>query len=139
MQIKIIDATVLENYDLLNDLQKECLPHDDLYNVLDGWWWIAYDNDLPIGFSGLVRSKRWSDTGYFCRAGVVKRYRGKGIQKDLIRVRERKARKLGFNWIITDTTDNPPSSNSLISCGYKLFNPSIPWGGRRTLYWRKRL
>jgi hypothetical protein len=46
---------------------------------------------------------------------------------------------LGWNWLITDTTDNFPSANSLISCGYKLFEPTIPWGGKLTLYWRKHL
>ena len=57
-----------------------------------------------------------SDRG-LCRSGVIKSFRGKGIQKKLIRSRERFSRTLGWKWLITDTTDNPPSSNSLISCG----------------------
>jgi hypothetical protein len=41
--------------------------------------------------------------------------------------------------LITDTYLNPASSNSLISCGFRLFEPSNPWGARGTLYWRKKL
>ena len=48
-------------------------------------------------------------------------------------------RKLGYNWVITDTTDNLPSSNSLISKGYKMFYPSNPWGNSNSIYWRKKL
>ena len=50
-----------------------------------------------------------------------------------------KAKRLGMNWLITDTTDNPPSANSLIACGFKLFEPSKPWANKQSLYWRKRI
>lgn len=41
--------------------------------------------------------------------------------------------------MISDTTDNFPSANSLISKGYKLYAPSKPWAYEITLYWRKKL
>ena len=139
MQIKLIDSSVQENLELLNKLQKECLPYDTLYNAKEGWWWVAYENDVPCGFAGLVCSSRWLDCGYLCRSGVIRTFRGRGLQKRLIRAREKMARRVGFNWLITDTTDNPPSSNSLIALQYRLFNPSSPWAGRHSLYWRKKL
>lgn len=104
-----------------------------------GHWWIAYDGQLPIGFAGLLPSVKWSDAGYLCRAGVVRSHRGHGIQKRLIRVRERKARSLQWSWLVSDTLDNPASANSLIHCGYRLFHPAKPWGLPGALYWRKRL
>ena len=137
MKYKRLDNVV--HYQLLIKMQKQCLPHDEIYDLYNGFWWGAFDGDNCVGFAGLVASKRWGDCGYLCRSGVVKSFRGKGIQKKLIRARERFARTLGWKWLITDTTDNPPSSNSLISCGFKLFNPTIPWGGKNTLYWRKHL
>jgi GNAT superfamily N-acetyltransferase len=82
---------------------------------------------------------RWIDTGYLCRAGVLSGYRGHGIQKKLIRARIRQAKALGWNWLVTDTYLNPASSNSLIATGFKLFEPSKPWGATQTLYWRKKL
>lgn len=121
-------------------LQKKCLPYDVVYDVQKGHWWIAYDeNLLPIGFAGMVRSVNWYDCGYMCRAGVLEQYRGNGIQKRLINVRVQQARKLGWNWLITDTTENTASSNSLISRGFKLYNPTEPWAHKHSLYWRKQL
>jgi L-amino acid N-acyltransferase YncA len=70
---------------------------------------------------------------------VLPAHRGQGIQKRLIRVRLRQARALGWNWVVTDTHDNPASSNSLIARGFKLFDPSKPWGADKTLYWRLKL
>ena len=88
----------------LRYLQKKCLPHDVPYDIRKGHWWIAYaDNVIPIGFAGLVRSYSWSDCGYLCRGGVLSEYRGYNIQKRLIKVREQKAKNLGWNWLITDT------------------------------------
>ncbi len=123
----------------LTYLQKKCLPYDKPYDTSQGWWWIVYDEDKPVGFAGLVRSSSWSDTGYFCRAGILSSHRGQGIQKILIRMRLRKAKKMGYRWVVTDTRDNHPSSNSLISCGFRLFTPTNPWAYSDTLYWRKRL
>jgi len=139
MKIKHIDTSVGENIELLNKLQRECLPSDTLYDVRLGDWWIAVQNGKAVGFAGIVRYARWIDTGYLCRSGVVRGARGHGIQKRLIRVRALFARKMVWAWLITDTYDNPPSSNSLISCGFKLFNPSVEWGAKGTLYWRKKL
>ena len=137
MKIKQLDA--IDHEHLLIKMQKSCLPNDELYDVTKGFWWGAFDNDICVGFCGLVPSTRWGDCGYLCRSGVIRSYRGKGIQKKLIKARERKARFLGWNWLITDTYSNPPSANSLISCGFKLFEPTITWGAKGTLYWRKHL
>jgi hypothetical protein len=46
---------------------------------------------------------------------------------------------LGWNWLISDTYKNPPSANSLISCGYRTFAPSRPWGFDGAIYWRKKI
>jgi GNAT superfamily N-acetyltransferase len=139
MQIKHIDNTVQENIELLKRLQKDCLPYDKVYDVSNGAWWVAYQDGKPIAFAGVVRSSRWNDTGYLCRSGVIRSARGRGVQKRLIRVRQLYAKKMGWSWLISDTYHNPPSSNSLISCGFRLFDPTNPWGAKGTLYWRKKL
>lgn len=123
----------------LLELQKACLPYDKPYPIDGGYWWIAYENDEPIGFGGVVQSVRWGDCGYLCRSGVVPYFRGRGIQKKLIKVRIAHAKAIGWNWLVTDTTDNPASANSLISCGFKVFEPSQKWAFKHSLYWRKRI
>ena len=142
MSIKIrkVDVRDVDIAKTLIYLQKQCLPSDSICDIKKGHWWIAYDEQMfPVGFAGMVRSYNFFDCGYLCRAGVVEKHQGKGIQKLLIKARERHAKRLGWNWLISDTTDNPASANSLISCGFKLYNPSSPWGFKHALYWRKQL
>jgi GNAT superfamily N-acetyltransferase len=140
MKIKRVNLRSLETQNTLSALQQICLPYDKPHKTNSGYWWVASnDGGDPIGFAGLVPSVRWSDTGYLCRAGVVPNCRGKGTQKKLIQVRIRQAKANGWQWLITDTYENPASSNSLIGMGFKLFEPSSPWGAKGTLYWRLKL
>jgi GNAT superfamily N-acetyltransferase len=140
MKIKRVDIRHLRIQNELALLQQKCLPGDSPFDTTQGYWWIVYDAlNLPCAFAGLVPSIRWLDTGYLCRAGVLSCYRGYGIQKRLIRARIRQAKALGWKWLITDTYLNPASSNSLIACGFKLFEPSKPWGATGTLFWRLKL
>jgi GNAT superfamily N-acetyltransferase len=139
ISIKSVDATDPKVAALLTWLQLSTLGGDEPFDVAEGHWWIAHDGPMPVGFAGVVRSYQWGDTGYMCRSGVLRSHRGKGLQKRLIRVREAKARRLGWNWLISDTYKNPPSANSLISCGFKTFIPSRPWSFDGAIYWRKRL
>jgi predicted acetyltransferase len=123
----------------LSVLQKKCLPYDKPYETSHGYWWIATKDGVDCGFAGLVYSSRWSDCGYLVRCGVVPNCRGQALQKKFIRVRIRQAKALGLNWLITSTYDNPASANSLISCGFKMFNPTNPWMAKNTSYWRLKL
>jgi GNAT superfamily N-acetyltransferase len=137
--IKRVDICKESSQDKLSRLQKVCLPYDQPYDTNFGSWWIAIENGVDIGFAGLVRTVSWTDCGYLCRAGVIPAARGQGLQKQFIRVRLRQAKALGWKWVVTDTTDNPASANSLISTGFKLFQPTKPWGFKNTLYWRRKL
>lgn len=139
ISVQSVDATDPKVAALLTWLQLSTLTGDEPYEVGDGHWWIAYDGTEPIGFAGLVQSSRWCDTGYLCRSGVLRSHRGKGIQKRLLRVREAKAKRLGWAWLISDTYRNPPSANSLIKCGFQTFTPSRPWSFDAAIYWRKKL
>jgi N-acetylglutamate synthase-like GNAT family acetyltransferase len=120
-------------------LQNICLPYDTPVDTNFGCWWIANEAGRDTGFAGLTRTVSWTDCGYLCRAGVVPTARGQGLQKEFIRVRIRQAKAFGWKWLVTDTTDNPASANSLIATGFKMFEPSKPWGFKHTLYWRRKL
>ena len=132
----------------LKSMQIRCLPEDDLVmpdKSTEGHWFLVHEHsytNIPpilIAFAVMVESTKWYDTVYMSRCCVLPEFRGKGLQKRLLRARERHARALGYTWAITDTRDNVPSSNSLISCGYKLFEPTKPWSFEDSLYWRKKL
>jgi len=125
---------------LLVKLQKETLPYDKPLAAVKGVWFIAYaENGDPAGYAGIVQSTQWGDTAYLCRAGVLYKYRGNGLQKRLIKARIRAAKTMGFNWLISDTSDNAPSANSLISAGFRMYDPSKPYALHNSLYWRLKL
>lgn len=111
-----------------------------------GYWWLVWDNEYPpsakhapVAFCGLTHAVSTPGAGYLKRAGVLKAYRGSGLQRRLITVREHKARALGLTTMLTDTTENPPSANSLIRAGYKIFEPTYRWAFSYSIYWRKAL
>jgi GNAT superfamily N-acetyltransferase len=104
---------------------------------LDGHWWIAYDGDKAIGFCGLSLNVNTAGAGFLCRAGVVSAYRGQGIQKKMIRLRERQALSLSLTQLLTYTIDNPSSANSLIACGYRTYSPKKKWAAPEAVYWQK--
>ena len=139
MKIQRVDTRLDSVQTRLSVLQKKCLPSDKLYDTNHGYWWIATQDGVDSAFAGLVCSPWWSDCGYLIRCGVVPDMRGQGLQKKFIRVRVRQAKTLKMNWVITSTYDNPASANSLISCGFKMFNPTKPWMAKNTSYWRLKL
>lgn len=112
-----------------------------------GHWWLVYDRDrwaygvkFVVAFAGIVPSSYAPQSmGYFHRVGVLQCARGHKLQKRLLSVIERKARKNGWTSIISDTTDNPPSANAMISAGYKIFEPAYRWAFSHSIYWKKDL
>lgn len=139
MSLRSIKPDNAADQALLLWLQLQILSSDTPADTSTGYWWVMELDGRPIAFAGLHPSSKYSGVGYLCRAGVVADHRGKGIQKQLVRVRERKAKALGWSHLMTDTCNNPASANSLIACGFQTFTPSIPWGGDEVIYWRKRL
>ena len=132
-------ATSAEDFDCIAALQALTLPDDRPCALNVGAWWVAHIGGDPVAFAGVRPSSHWSDCLYLCRSGVVPEWRGKGLQKRLIAVRERYAKAQGAAWLISDTTHNPASANSLAARGFRRYEPAVPWGGRHTLYWRKRI
>ncbi len=137
--VRQVDATIEKTAALLHWLQLEILPMDVPAATDQGHWWVVLKDGQPVGFAGLYQSSTWSDAGYLCRSGVLPLARGQGLQKRLLRVREIKGRSLGWKWLITDTTSNPASANSLINRGFKMFEPSRPWGLPTACYWKKEI
>ena len=138
--IRKVDIRNSSHVSVIKHLQKEILPSDNLYKPDHGHWWVAYtEAEKPVAFGGLVRSMVWTDTGYLCRSGVLDEYTGHGLQKRLIQARIKQAQKLGWNWVITDTTDNPASANSLINSGFKIYTPGNPWSFRNAIYWKYKI
>ncbi len=102
-----------------------------------GFWWIVTLAGEAVGFAGIRTAQSTSDAAYLERSGVTVGHRGHGLQRRLIRVREARARREGWQRIVTDTYYNVPSANNLIRSGYVMFNPPIWWNREGACYWTK--
>ncbi|MET4290869.1 hypothetical protein ABIB06_001636 [Bradyrhizobium sp. LB8.2] len=82
---------------------------------------LAYHGDEAVAFAGVVPSTHIRNGGYFSRVGVLQRHRGRDLQCRLMQVIEARGRRIGWDSIVSDTTDNPVSANNFIRAGYRLF------------------
>lgn len=116
---------------VFEDTAPQIMPHV-------GHWWIAWLGDVAAGFAGMEPEPD-GVTGYLTRSGVLPEHRGHKLQVRLIRAREAKARELALTRMVSDTTGNIPSANSLIRAGYRLYEPVKRWAYDDSLYWQKQL
>lgn len=124
---------------LIKKLHKQTFPEDHFYNSKKNNYWLVYDeNNKPVGFCML---SEWSHgIGFLSRAGLLECAQGNGLHKRMIRVRERKAKSLGIDVIITYTKiDNITSSRNLQKAGYLLYIPEYEYADEDCLYWMKEL
>jgi GNAT superfamily N-acetyltransferase len=126
--------------ELMQRLHADLFPIDDFPTSEDTVWWVALGpSGAPCGFAAARLCD--DDTSVFLeRAGVCPQARGQGLQRRLIRARERWAKAQGAAWSVTYTSPtNPASANSLIGAGYRLYRPSFYWGCKDSLYFRRQL
>lgn len=91
-------------------------------------WFVFYDLKKPIwaGFSGIDWSKPYP---YFGPTYVKPEYRGLGIQRILIRVKQGYCYRLGYEKVITTVDDyNIWSIKNVEDCGFKEVNRDLEEG-----------
>ncbi len=82
-------------------------------------WWLAYDGETPVAFAGIWPLPE-EGKAFLAKSGVIKAYRGSGLQKRLIRVRMSYAKEIGLYRCYTYIwAGNHASMRSLISCGLR--------------------
>lgn len=106
-------------------------------------WWIAYDGKTPVGFAGLGFLDQ-DKTAVLVRVAVLREFRGKGLHRRLISVREQYARKIRCKQVVAYTSvTNRPSMVALLKSGYEVYFPRLRWDGswghKGWVYFRKRL
>ena len=140
---------IIREVDISNPLVVEMLHvlHSEVFTASEwvgnrvprfrtGQWWIAYEGAEPIAFAGLRPSLRWEGTGYLASTGVLPKFRGRGLQRRLIRKRLAACSNNGWHTAITDTLNgNWASMRSLIACGFKPYAPVVRWGDKSAVYW----
>ncbi len=137
-RIREVDPQDEEIVEVLNELHRATfLDSAPVPSFDEGYWWLAFRGSVPVAFAGLVQSTHAPNAGYLCRVGVISKHWGRSLQLRLLRATERRARRSGWQSIVSDTTDNVSSANNFIRAGYRLYRPKQPWGWPSTLYWRK--
>jgi GNAT superfamily N-acetyltransferase len=122
----------------IEHMDAECFsPHDKPEPTSKGYWWLAREGARVVGYAAAAVV---GDTMYLTRAGVVPAARGRNIQARLIRARVQYARRLRLARVHTYTVYwNMRSANNLLACGFRLWRPAKPWGGKWSLYYYRRL
>ena len=133
-----IKLRATKNYELIKQINKDIMPHDELSIDEKTRAWVAYVDGKLAGFCTLRILP--SNIVYLDRGGIYEQYQGLGIHRKLIAIRERFARKIGSKAIITYTlTNNYASMYTLVRCNYRKYNPDHAWVGRDVCYFQKLL
>src|SRR5579871_385391 len=140
----ILEVDGLDHHELLhymNGFEPERFPPLTSAHLAHGLWWLAVDDNVAIGFAALVPFFGPNDgVGYLKRAYVLPQYRGQGMQASFVRLREERARSLGWHLLVTECAgDNLASAKNLLRAGYEKFTPDQLWGEQDSVYFRKRL
>jgi GNAT superfamily N-acetyltransferase len=128
--------------ELVLGLHNQTFPTDEWDHINDlSAMWLALDDDgTPVGFCIARRLTREPKVVFFQRVGVLPYAQGQGLQRRMIRVRERWARAIGATSGITYTTyENHESIVNLLRCGWRFYTPASPWVGANVHYFCKDL
>ena len=129
----------------LRALDAECFPDDKPLVLSDAvGWTLAWEGDEAVAFCGWRPHGSW---GFHVRAGVRPESQGKGLQKQMLALREEAMASAGMSAAVTYTEAySAASMNSLIACGYRVFEGNLntrlvinPAYWRTMVYWRKDL
>jgi GNAT superfamily N-acetyltransferase len=86
----------------------------------------------------MARKLRWENAVFLERAGVLPIAKGLGLQRRMVRVRERWAQEVGASCCLTYAIySNYPSIINLLRCGYRFYRPQTKWGADRSHYFRR--
>lgn len=132
-------STVGDYVDKIKWMDRVCFREAHTLTFDGAYWFMAFDeDDVPCAYASF--SIFPTGYGFLARAGVLPGARGHGLQRRLVRSREKNARLFGVERMVSYTSlDNIQSSNNLIKCGYRLYIPPFPWGTKYANYWERYL
>lgn len=105
-----------------------------------GYWWLVRTwNKAIVGFAGMVQMIPFENVGYMKRAYISPAHRGNGLQLKLIKLREAKAREIGWTTLVSECgVKNLASQTNFLKSGFIECEPEQPWAAD-SVYFVKRL
>ena len=134
-----VESNISSGYEQCRNLHTAIFPGEAWECRESVLWVVTEPGGYPVAYAAL---DLWeSGICFLSSCGVRRKARGHGLQKRLIRTREKFAKLRDKLMVVTYTTaNNYPSLTNLVRCGYNPFDPEYPWVGRDgIIYYRKEL
>jgi GNAT superfamily N-acetyltransferase len=102
-------------------MDRVCFPLDEPPAIVGAEWFIGWDGSRPAAYCAWKTVEHDGvPVGFHYRAGVLAEYRGQGLQRQMLRLREAGMRTQGLNAAVTYTdADAAASMRNLIAEGYR--------------------
>lgn len=103
-----------------------CFPLDAPATFAGAEWLIGWDGETPAAYCAWKTVEHDGvAVGFHYRGGVLPAYRGLGLQRQMVRLREARMRAQGLTAAVTYTdADGAASMRSLIAEGYRPYAPT---------------
>lgn len=126
---------------LVRELDEACLPDTYFEGVTEGnHHWLVESWGIPVAFASLRETTTDPKCIFLSRSGVLPAARGYGIQKRLIEIRLRWAKRSGYHEAVTYAGHgNSASIISLLKSGMVMYDPDYRWAGDEFVYFHKPL
>jgi GNAT superfamily N-acetyltransferase len=111
----------------LNALDPSFPPLRSEHLELGFWWLLKSGEGVLCGFAGITPMEPFLGVGYCKRAYVSPDHRGRGLQLEMLKAREAKARELGWHQLVAETTSIYAARN-FERAGFSICEPEQCWG-----------
>jgi len=103
-----------------------CFPLDEPPVIAGAEWFIGWDGKTPAAYCAWKTVEHDGVlVGFHYRAGVLAEYRGHGLQRQMVCLRETRMREQGLMTAVTYTdADGAASMRNLIAEGYRPYAPT---------------
>ena len=137
-----------EDAALIAQMDVVCFPIDTPAEFAGANWFIGWDGDRPAAYCAWKIVDHDEPVGFHYRGGVMPDWRGRGLQRQMLRLREAEMREQGIARAVTYTdADGAASMRNLIAEGYRPYVPTptttLSGVGRvgrvGFVHWEKRL
>jgi ribosomal protein S18 acetylase RimI-like enzyme len=119
-------ATSSEDESQIAELDRICFPIDTPPDISSARWFIGWDGNKPAAYCAWKTVEHdGAPVGFHYRGGVLPGYRGQGLQRQMLRLREEDMRRDGVSKAVTYTdADGAASMRNLIAEGYRPYAPT---------------